>query len=448
MAGNALASLFPRGGWNFDVADARNFLMPVQQGIDAGVADYQRGLENERQNKLMQLQQDRFGLEKGRDQRAAQQFQREQTERDQTFPLELERSRAQLAQTQAQTATSQAQLGQIRMQTPEARAQIAGQYGLKAGTQEYNAFVLNGTFTPQNPVDVAVEGLIKQSLPSQVTQPQPRYQPQSFESPNTQQGDPNLIRVQDGPKPQTQAPDAGSMFSGMNPEQKRRTGEALLLNPRTKALGEQLLKDVDRDKLGTEAANENDKKELKAYDGLAKIKQIRSSFDPSFLTYGKQGAMAWASLVSKVGTLRPEQQQELYRYATFRRDSAANANAAIKDQSGATVTPQELQRNNVELPNAGSGIFDGDDPVTFKAKLDRAEEVLALGVARTRYLRQQGFKGDLNQMSNALPVEAMRDLINRRAASIEAEIKSQRPDLPSNIVDREVDARVKREFGI
>lgn len=432
---------------SYEYPNALLNLAPINSAIDEYRAREQQAIQNERQNKLLQLQQDQFGLQKGRFGMEQQRFTREQQERDQTFPLELERSRAQLAQTQASTAATNAQLGQIKSQTPEARAALAGKYGLAPGTQEYNSFVLNGTFTPQNPIDVATGNLLSRALPGATT-PQPRYQPQSFEGPGPQQVDPNLIRVQDAPRPQTPAPDAGSIFSGMPPEEKRRTGEALLLNPRTKALGEQLLKDVDRDKLGTEAANENDKKELKAYDGLAKIKQIRSSFDPSFLTYGKQGAMAWAAVVSKIGTLKPEQQAELYRYATFRRDSAANANAAIKEQSGATVTPQELQRNNVELPNAGSGIFDGDDPVTYKAKLDRAEEVLALGVARTRYLRQQGFKGDINQMSNALPVEAMREMINRRAASIEAEIKKQRPDLPSNIVDREVDARVKKEFGI
>lgn len=106
MAQNALAGLFPRGGWDFNVADARNFLMPVQQGIDAGVADYQRGLENERQNKLMQLQQDRFGLEKGRFGMDQQRFNREQTERDQTFPLELDQKRAAIAQARAATNAS------------------------------------------------------------------------------------------------------------------------------------------------------------------------------------------------------------------------------------------------------------------------------------------------------------------------------------------------------
>lgn len=106
MAQNALASLFPRGGWDFEVADASKFINPLIAGLKDYRQNEQQAVENERQNKLMQLQQDRFGLEKGRFGMDQQRFNREQTERDQTFPLELDQKRAAIAQARAATNAS------------------------------------------------------------------------------------------------------------------------------------------------------------------------------------------------------------------------------------------------------------------------------------------------------------------------------------------------------
>ena len=109
MAQNALAGLFPRGGWNFEVANVKNALAPIMQGVKDYRAAEQQWVENERQNQLMQLNRDRFGLEQGRDSRAAQQFTREQAERDQTFPLELQGKRLGLDQARVQIGATQAQ---------------------------------------------------------------------------------------------------------------------------------------------------------------------------------------------------------------------------------------------------------------------------------------------------------------------------------------------------
>jgi hypothetical protein len=103
MTQNALASLFPRGGWDFQPADASNFINPLIAGMKDYRQNLQQEVENERQNKLMQLQQDRFGLEKGRYGMDQQRFTREEGERAQMFPLDLKAKNAQIAQTQAQT---------------------------------------------------------------------------------------------------------------------------------------------------------------------------------------------------------------------------------------------------------------------------------------------------------------------------------------------------------
>lgn len=183
MAQNALASLFPRGGWDFEVADASKFINPLIAGLKDYRQNEQQAIENERQNKLMQLQQDRFGLEKGRFGMDQQRFNREQTEREQMFPLDLKAKNAQIAQTQAQTAAAtnadsraaamhpyqiaqadaQAkvtteQIDQARRQSPEWRMQNAQRYGIDPNTPEGRQFVVTGQYAPKQTTFDLAEG--------------------------------------------------------------------------------------------------------------------------------------------------------------------------------------------------------------------------------------------------------------------------------------------------
>lgn len=295
-------------------------------------------------------------------------------------------------------------------------------------------------------------GLMPPSAPAQGGQP--RLIPQSNQTnpvPGVEitpvsdpgYGDPNIVPTQAAQPPAQQG--LGGVMQGLTPQQRAGVGMSILgMGDAGKIIAES----GNQDKLGKGAADDNDKRELEAIESYGRVKNIRASFDPSYLQWGTQANMAALSVAAKAGKLKPVDEAKLYKFATFRRDAAENANLAIKANSGATVTPQELARNNVVLPNAGTGIFDGDDYVTFKSKMDRAEEVIALGVARSRYLRQNGFKGSLDEAAAKVPVERMRDLINQRAAGIEAELRQANPQMPKRIIDREVDLRVKKEFGI
>lgn len=63
--------------------------------------------------------------------------------------LDQQMKLAQIGHLQSQSAVSAAQLQQLKMATPQYRASVAGQFGLTQGTPEFNAFVLNGTYTPK-----------------------------------------------------------------------------------------------------------------------------------------------------------------------------------------------------------------------------------------------------------------------------------------------------------
>ena len=270
-------------------------------------------------------------------------------------------------------------------------------------------------------------------------------QPQSF---NRQAPNPNLILTGAEPgTPGTPQQEAlvDTPLGKMTSDKARKLGFALALTGKGDA-GKMLMGEGSA--LEKTARTEVDKREIAQTEGLARIRSIRSSFDPNYLTFQNQIGMWGKALASKAGMLAPKDREALYKYATFRRDAANNMNQAIRDNSGQTVTVQEMTRNQVEYANAGTGMFDGDDPVTFKAKLDRAEETLALGNARLRYLRTKGFSGDINAASNAISIESMRGLINQRARELEGQIKAQSPNLDPATLNREVDLRVKQEFGI
>lgn len=292
---------------------------------------------------------------------------------------------------------------------------------------------------------------------------QPRLIPQSFDGDGAPQqaqpafsptgegpiptGDPNLIRTQ-AATGQAQQPSGGGgvQLPGFKRPLTQEEATAFALSKdKGKFLQDHLM---NEDKLGKAAGDDNEKHILKSLEALQQVRTIRSSFDPKFLEYGTQGKMAWNSMLSKIGTLPEADREQLYKFATFRSDTAAKNNQAIKDASGATVTVQEMSRNNVQMANAGSGIFDGDDPVSFKAKLDRNEEVLALGVARQLYLKNKGFTGNLDAMSARLPLDQMKKMINERAALEAEKISKERPGLPDKIISREATSRAMKEFGI
>lgn len=358
--------------------------------------------------------------------------------------LALERQKMGLQVQQMQMEQQQRQfMNPLLRQKMEAEVKALGQrdYEREFMSQLYGR-MLQGTQGAQPPAGPAgAPKLLPQSAPGGATPMVPE------QGAAVQSNQPQLIQTQTAaPAPQQRAAEETVQVPGigMVPRSMAEAMQFALSKDRGAVVGEA----IKKDDLSKEARNEIDKQEVAATDGLQKIRQIRSSFDPSFLKYSTQAEMWGKSLLAKAGSLAPEDQAGLYKFATFRRDAAANINAAIKANSGATVTEQELRRNLVELPNAGSGIFDGDDAVTFRAKVDRAEETLALGIARKRYLRAQGFKGDIDAAAAQLPIEQMRGLINRRAAAIEADLARSNPTLPKAIIDREVDARVRQEFGI
>lgn len=389
-------------------------------------------------------------------------------------PLELEEKKARIGLIGAQTENARGEAGE-RSRKAAFDKQIfemisGGEPGISDRGTEPSPVPAPGTYQPQSYQggDHGIPGLTpargrQPAMPQQMT-PMMIAAPQMLSSPtnaadamlqDAQQlqprpgfilaaGQPNGSSAQPRrpPAPQQRSRSASPM-DGLSPQQRAAFGLGLMGKGDA---GKILLDASNANRLDKSAQTDVDKAEIRATNGLARLNEISASFDPSFLTYQAQVGNWGRALIDKVGKLKPEQQAKLYKFATFRRDAARNINDAIKENSGATVTEQELARNLVELPNSGSGMFDGDSPTVFKAKIDRARETLTLGVARFRYLRQKGFTGQ--PWDSGIELPQMREIINQRAQEIMGQLKQQNPQADPALLEQEADLRVKQEFGI
>lgn len=278
---------------------------------------------------------------------------------------------------------------------------------------------------------------------------QPRLQPQSYGGaetgvPGTVADDPNFVRTQAaGPAPSAPAP---GMLDNLTPGQ--RAGVALGMI----GMGDagKIIADADPRKLGNEARNELDKKQLNTTESLARLNQISQSYRPEFQQIEPRLGFAWTDLVSKfrAGRVSPEQQRQLAEFSAFRADAINNLNQYIKEITGAAMTNAEAERLTKALPNPGSGIFDGDSPPDFEAKLKAGIRNARLAIARYNFMRANGFTGNVEEAAKSVPLERMNKIINDRAGAILRETQNANPGIAPDQLRPLVRQRLRSEFGI
>lgn len=285
----------------------------------------------------------------------------------------------------------QAELAQAKSQTPEGRAQMAQQYGIQPGSPEYQQFVLTGAIKPPDEIMQMVTGMMKQGQQQAPAQPQqPRVIPQSFEGGAS---DPNLIQVQQAGAPAQAPANAAQMadtpIGQMDPAVAKKFAFALAVKGKGEA-GKMMMESADPQKLGKEGQNEIDKKLVQGMDSLANLQSISTQFRPEFQQFETRFGMSWKSLKDKVGMLPPQERAGLQAYAAYKADAIDAFNTYIKGVTGAAMTESEAKRIQAAFPKAGEGIFDGDSPTEFKAKLDQALFKTKMAQARYMYAKQGG----------------------------------------------------------
>lgn len=182
-------------------------------------------------------------------------------------------------------------------------------------------------------------------------------------------------------------------------------------------------------------------------DSLARLDAIRATFDKDFLTVGGKLAAKVTSLKAKfgIGDVSPEEKQFLTKFSDFTRNAIENINLSIKFLTGAQMSEKEADRIRLGSPDPGEGIFGGDDPITFKAKLDSVDRALRLARARKTILLREGINLDTltqegrNRQFEATTLDQVEKRINDRAKQIRKENKG--------ISEDGIDRMLKEEFG-
>jgi hypothetical protein len=404
---------------------------------------------------------------------------RDQGNRDRAFAQGERQFGAQNALAQAQLGIQQqaaaraAQMHPLQLRQMETQIEAARRQGfteaqiaplkmdlMRAQTEQARA--LASSAVRKDELNSALGGMIQGMLPKPGGAPMPPnampqqpggFQPQSFDGGGS---DPMLIPTQVGggqpmQQPQQVAPDMVNTPAGpMTIENAQRMGFALSLAGKGDA-GKVLLESANSNRLNDAARNEVEKDIVGMTNTLGRLESLKNRFDPKFLTIPNRADMAVRSLVERLSnkpdsaltTEEREKKAELSRYTKFRQTSINNAALYVKYLSGVAVSEAEFNRIMKTLPNAGSGILDGDSPTEYQAKLQESITQSKMAVARAIHLRRQGFAGKPWEAGIAL--DDMRGVIDQRASEIEQQLQGRVPPDQMRGVVRQ---RLKQEFGI
>lgn len=130
---------------------------------------------------------------------------------------------------------------------------------------------------------------------------------------------------------------------------------------------------------------------LSGREQLERIYEIKNDFKPSFLEFGPRLGAAVSGMASKAGIdIGEENKKKLIEYTTFKRKAIENINLYIKELTGAQMSEAEANRLRLAQPDPGEKWYQGDDPVTFKGKLEDIEKTVRAAVARYQAYLDRG----------------------------------------------------------
>lgn len=271
-------------------------------------------------------------------------------------------------------------------------------------------------------------------------------------------GSPAANGDQSGPQQPT-APEQDMVQTPKGPmsrDEARRIGNTLLMHPRTSAIGKEFL-DAARDDrappgFAKPTTNALQEKQFNTIESWSRLRAIEQSFKPEYQEIETRIGNKWNELMDSFSATRksltPEQTTKLAEFSAYRAEALNNLNQYVKEITGAAMTNAEADRIMKAMPNPGDGVFNGDSPTVFKAKLDAAMRSSKMALARYQYLTKKGFTGSVDDMAAALPLERMGGVIQGRTNELLKQTLSQNPGLTSRDVQPIVQQRLRAEFGI
>lgn len=414
---------------------------PIENAL--GRAMKQRQLERD-----YALQQERMGMDRER-----LGFDRQRMEREAAMdPIKFKMLEAQLAQHQAET-------GMLPMKRNQLAAEIELLQAQARQAQQKDAMdqiIMRQFGVGDQPQAPAPSQIRPQSYAPTPERPAIMTPATAGVQPQEPAGDPMLIRTQAAPsQPQPQAqPQPDPVIQtpmGPMPASKARQLGFLLAYKGKGDAGKMIADPADPTKLPKEALNEIGKTEVNLTEQLGRMREITRQFRPEFLTLEEQGKQYGISWLDKLDMTRskltPEMLQKHAEYTSFRRDTVDNLNRYIKEITGAAMGVEEAKRIISAMPNMDDG------PTAFMAKAKAAQRAAELAVARTRYLRANGFKGqpwngNKEQAAQAIPLERMKGMILEDSKRTFQQIRQQFPDADENQIKGAVRAHIRSQYGM
>lgn len=176
-------------------------------------------------------------------------------------------------------------------------------------------------------------------------------------------------------------------------------------------------------------------------DALTRLRNIELSFRPEYLNVGFRGKQTWNALKEKASSnaLSSSEKDTLYQFSQYRQNAVTNLNQTIKDLTGQSMGVQEAARITSSLPNPGTGLFDGDSPTEFKAKMDNGMKLTKYALARKNYALKNG------KNWSDISLDRMPEIINQRGKEIAAKYKLD-PNKPED--KKWITQTLAAEFGI
>lgn len=327
---------------------------------------------------------------------------------------------------------------------------------------EYKRAQINALNQKQqpDPIDEFILGRLRgsqggtQSAPSAPHPQAPMLQPQSFQE--QPQLSPGIQLIADDSlalaTPQPQQEMVETPYGRMPREEAQSLAGSMLLSPKYSAAGRAILDSIAKGSdvgMSKPAANQIDERTISAASTLGRLQEIKKQFKPEFQQIPNRLKMFGAQWGSKLGgKVNPQVQGMLQEYAAFRATAFDNFNQLLKELSGTAVSAQELARQQMVQPNPGEGLFDGDDPDTFMAKIAQGEKIAKAALARMNFMRNKGLSFNKDTAEQFMRLEDVPAAIDQRGDQIEKELQQQNPKADPMAIERETKRRLKQEFGI
>lgn len=124
---------------------------------------------------------------------------------------------------------------------------------------------------------------------------------------------------------------------------------------------------------------------------VARIEAITNEFKPEYQEIGTRLGAAWTGIKARLGMdISPEDTKLLSDFKKYQRKSIENINLYIKEMTGAQMSEREAKRLRLAMPDPGESWWQGDDPITFKAKMEDVMVMTRAAVARFEHYRSEG----------------------------------------------------------